>query len=126
MLFQPLALGAGLWWSNEIVGAVLSRLTSPSVLLASLPARSWQVPLACWRMPSVEIMCESAAATTPDSESEQFQLNVTSLLFQPLAFLAGLWPAKLIVGAVLSMLTSPSVWLALLPATSLHSPVACK
>src|SRR5881397_536314 len=125
VLFQPFAFAAGLGPTKLIVGLVLSIFTSPSVLLATLPARSWHVPVPCWCMPSVEIVCESEAAITPDRLSEQVQLSATSTLFQPLAFLAGLWLAELIVGAVLSRLTLPSKWVALFPARSRQIPVAC-
>ena len=50
------------------------------------------------------MVLDTEADATPESASEQFQLSVTSLLFQPLAFLPGFWPTKVIAGAVASYL----------------------
>jgi hypothetical protein len=60
---------------------------------------------------------------TPDSESEQEKLTVTSVLFHPYAFAAGDRDA-LADGAVLSILMLLWVALAELPALSVHAPVA--
>ena len=60
---------------------------------------------------------------TPDSESLQEKLTVTSLLFQPFAFAAGDREA-LTDGALLSILIPLWVALAELPALSVHVPEA--
>src|SRR5919109_1206432 len=108
VLFQPLAFLAGVWPVKVICGSVLSMSTSPFSEELVLPARSSQLPVACWFSPSLVISSESLALRTPEPPgSEQVQLSVTSVLFQPFAFLAGVWPLKLICGSVLSMSTSP-------------------
>ena len=60
--------------------------------------------------------------STPESASEQDQPSVTSVLFQPLPFFAGLCPVKVITGAVASYLKL-YVALPTLPAASVQVPV---
>lgn len=61
-------------------------------------------------------------ALTPERVSEQENVTVTGTLFQPLTFAPGdLEPV--IVGGERSMLMSPTVADAVLPALSVHVPV---
>jgi hypothetical protein len=88
VLFHPFAFAAG---EREalIEGADSSMLTPPCAFVAVFPALSAQVPVADWFDPSVVIDWLVGELTAPDVASEQFQLNVTLVLFQPLAFAAG-------------------------------------
>src|SRR5947207_1095966 len=99
-------------------------LMPPCWSVALLPALSMQVPVADWFAPSVAIVCESAAATTPDSASEHVQSSFTDVAFQPAPFAAGVWPENAIAGAVLSMLIPDTVAAAaVFPALSVQAPV---
>jgi hypothetical protein len=69
-----------------------------------LPALSVHVPVADWFEPSVETVWLVVPLAAPESASEQLQLTVTSVLFQPLPFAAGVRLVKAIVGAVASRL----------------------
>src|SRR2546423_1579372 len=75
-------------------------LTFPSVLLAVLPALSVHVAVACWAVPSAVMVFVTVGETGPDRLSVQFQVSVTSVVFHPLPFLAGLCPTNVIVGGV--------------------------
>src|SRR5712691_2737017 len=88
-----------------------------TVALALLPATSVAVPLTDWPAPSMRTAAGSGQLATPDRLSLQVKLTVTSVLFQPFAFGAGL-RAAVIVGGVLSILTAGEVKVALFPARS--------
>ena len=105
VLFQPLAFAAGVRETNVMTGAVLSILMPLCVFDAELPALSVQVPIELKAAPSAVKVWLTVGLTAPDVASEQFQLTVTSVLFQPLAFAAGVRETKLIVGLVASRLT---------------------
>ena len=92
----------------------------PSTLaLASLPAASFAVPVALWFAPSPSVIAAGQKAM-PESASSHLKLTVTSPLFQPFEFAAGLRVAS-IDGLVLSIETLATV-LALLPALSTAVP----
>jgi hypothetical protein len=61
------------------------------------------VPVADWFAPSAVRVKLTVEETTPESASEQFQVSVTSVLFQPFAF-AGVRLANVITGEVRSIL----------------------
>src|SRR5882724_4459274 len=105
LLFQPLAFGRGANVS-ERAGAVLSILIPLTAAEAELPARSWQMPATCSLAPSEasRVGNEGDPGATPDKESTQLKLTVTSLLFHPLAFGAGVANPAM-AGAVLSIMT---------------------
>jgi hypothetical protein len=88
------------------VGPVLSILMPVRVLEAVFPARSAQVPVTERFVPSVESVCVTGEATTPDPPtlSVQVQEAVTSVLFHP-APLGAVMVLKVIVGGTLSMRT---------------------
>ena len=93
---------------GEREGAVLSTIKD-WVLLDELPARSMQVPVADWAVPSPLVAALVEALTAPDKTSVQLQLAVTSLLYQPEVD----GPTNAIWGAVLSILIplTPSTYL---------------
>src|SRR6266851_93855 len=127
-LFQPLALAAGVRLVRAIVGAVLSTLRFPTVVLALFPAASVAVPVADWPVPSVLSAIGAAQLAMPDPGvpllaflgSAQVKEMLTALLFQPLALGAGK-TLPVIVGAVSSMF-STSASVAVLPALSTAVP----
>src|SRR5438093_12686441 len=102
-LYQPSAFG---WVVGAPlrVGAVSSTLRPVRPALALLPAASTAVPLALWLAPSPTVLA-AEQLSMPERLSAQVKLTITSSLYQPLA-LAARSGAALIVGAVLSMLTS--------------------
>jgi hypothetical protein len=118
-LFQPLALAAGAVTAT-IVGLVLSTLTL-AVAVAAFPATSTAVPKTSWLAPSVETMTDAGQVVTPESPSEQWNVTVTSPLFQPLAFAARLTLAVM-DGVVVSVLSVADV-VAVLPAAATAVPV---
>ena len=84
----------------------------------TFPALSVQSPLADWPAPSLERRTSGSQKSIPESPSEPEKCTVTSVLFQPLAFAAGVAFA-LAVGAVLSIWKAALVTAAaLLPARS--------
>src|SRR5207245_4933803 len=109
VLFQPLALAAGVRTAVGGLGGVLSILMPLTVEESSaLPALSTQLPVLV-----TEAFCTSAVnvcpatvlVSRPDSTapvSAQVKFTVTSVLFQPLVFAAGVRP-PVIAGLVLSI-----------------------
>src|SRR3954453_23231508 len=67
---------------SVMVGPVLSMLT-PMVVVAVLPALSVAVPVTIWFSPSPVTVTGLVQRATPDSESEQVNVTITSPLFQP-------------------------------------------
>src|SRR6266545_2548876 len=101
--YQPAAL-APVVGAPLRTGATLSMLTGPTVALAVLSALSVAAPTRDWSAPSSVRVVVPGQLLMLDSSSAQVKLTVTAVLFQPLAFAAGLrTPA--IVGAFLSSLT---------------------
>jgi len=100
----------------------LSRLTKTETL-EEFPATSVHVPGTDWFSPSVVTMTGLVREATPDNESTQLKLTVTSELFQPLAFGGGEVLA-VILGGVLSRFTE-TVTVAEFPALSVHVPMSC-
>src|SRR5687768_1195865 len=88
------------------VGGVLSIEMPLMVAEASFPARSRNVRVADWLVPSlVKRTCWLAAPSSPESASVAVKVAVTSVLTQPSAFASGLRVA-VTLGAVLSIRTS--------------------
>src|SRR5580765_2020507 len=114
-LCQPKLLA---WADNtaRIVGGARSIFSLTSVE-AVLPAVSVAAPVTTWFAPSLDTVCGGAQNATPERSSPHSKLTWTSVLFQPLAFAAGLGSAR-IVGGVLSRLTT-TLAEAVLPARSL-------
>ena len=129
VLFQPKALG-GTSRAALAVGLALSML----MLLtadesAALPATSTQLPVfvTVWFAPSVltvapaTVLVATLDCTAP--ASAQLKLTVTSTLFQPKAFGAGL-RLPVITGLVLSIFTVTLPTALTLPALSVQVPLA--
>src|SRR5262245_35711322 len=74
--------------SSDNVGAVLSRLISTFVV-AVFPALSVDDPVTDCSVPCAVKVDGEAQLATPDSASLQLKVTVTSVLFHPLAFAAG-------------------------------------
>src|SRR3954454_4519580 len=94
-------------------GAGLAMLLGPTVVEAVCPAESVIVLLTVWLAPS---FCSMASAGHPPIMGRlpsQVKCTVTSLLFQPLAFEAGL-ALPVMLGGTVWMLMPPTVTLALL------------
>src|SRR5207249_4895886 len=95
---------------------------------AALPAPSTQLPVFVtdWFMPSVVIVAPSTElVSTPDCTtpvSAQAKVTITSVLFQPNAFAAGL-RLPVITGLVLSIFTMTLAKVLMLPALSIHVPL---
>ncbi len=98
-LYQPSASGLRLGVAAT-VGADLSMLTVPSASVAELPATSKHVPVTCWPAPSALIVWVTFGACGPLPASAHPHVEVTSVLFQPFAFGAGIVPWNVIVGGV--------------------------
>src|SRR6266481_8248071 len=94
VLFQPAVLGAGVPVA-ETVGGVLSRLTL-TVVLADLPASSLTVPVMGWSLPSVETITGGGHEPRFEIEPVHWNVTVTSELFQPEPFGAGLTEALIL------------------------------
>src|SRR5206468_4054441 len=121
--YQPLSSGAGT--SAEVLGAVRSTLTPPTVLLVGLPALSLSDALAERSAPSpVIVLAAGQSPARPDSSSEQVQATVTSSAYQPSPF-GAVVAAPSSEGAVLSMLIPASPPLAALPAASVAEALTC-
>jgi hypothetical protein len=119
VLFQPLALAAGLAVPNVRVGAVLSMLMP---LLATgelvLPALSMHVPDDdVWAAPSLLTVTGLEQLSIPERESSPLKVTATLVLFQPLAFGTG-EAATAAVGTVLSIFMPLTVADAEFPARS--------
>src|SRR4051812_43359510 len=104
--YHPLVLAARSG-RPPIRGATVSTLTV-ALSVKVLPALSTAVPGTAWSCPSVLTLASGEQVATPDSLSSQWYATVTGLLFQPVAFGAGVtvWPT---VGLVRSILTV-AVW----------------
>src|SRR3954452_5633962 len=99
-----------------MTGLLLSMLTAAGSV-AVLPALSVTVPVTAWALPSVVTVCGPVQLATPDTASEQVNVTVTLLLFQPSAFATGFWVWPM-VGDVLSMPKLTVCAASVLPATS--------
>src|SRR4051794_33904044 len=89
--YQPAPFGAvvGVPVNN---GAVLSTLMSATVAVAVFPAVSIAVPVTDWPAPSsTETGAVQPATAIPEPESVHVNDTVTSVLFQPAVFAAGVW-----------------------------------
>src|SRR4051794_12441857 len=108
---------------TEVAGAVRSTLMPSTVAEAVWPALSVTLAEADRSLPSPSTTESAGQATTPDRLSAQVQWTVTSPVNQPSPF--GV-PRTLpvMVGAVLSTLTSGVVIEALLPAASVAVAVS--
>src|SRR5688572_20864003 len=89
----------------------------------TLPALSVHVPDADCPAASALSVTGAEQTSTPDSSSDPMKLTVTSVLFQPFEFAAGVALA-LAVGSVLSMFKPLTVVLAEFPASSTAFPLA--
>src|SRR3954451_12866643 len=111
---QPLSPSAPPATAPVSVGGVLSTLSGLTLVVAELSALSTAVAVTDWFAPSVErtFVPPPVQLLMPESASAHVRLTVTSPLFQPFAFAAGLRVPS-IVGAVLSSLTvtEPDPWL---------------
>ena len=109
---------------HATVGGVLSMLIPLTVAEAEFPARSVHVPVTDWFAASVERIVGAGGlpAARPERLSAHWKLTVTFVLFQPLAFGAGV-RAGVTVGGVLSMLIALTVAEAEFPATSVQVPI---
>src|SRR5438093_12233552 len=94
--YQPAALGEVVA-APLIVGAVLSMLIPETVVLVLLPALSVAVPVADWAAPAALRVMGLVQLAIPARTSEQRKLAVTSVLFQQLAWVAGVG-ARLMAG----------------------------
>src|SRR5437667_6673426 len=127
VLFQPNALGGS--HAALAVGLVLSMLMLLTVDgSAALPATSTQLPVlvTVWLAPSVLTVAPATVlVATPDCTapaSAQLKPTVTSTLFQPKAFGAGV-RLPVITGFVLSIFTVTLPIALTLPALSVHVPL---
>src|SRR5438876_1112432 len=128
VLFQPNALG-GTSRAALAVGLVLSMLMLLTVDgSAALPATSTQLPVlvTVWLAPSVLTVAPATVLVAmPDCTapaSAQLKPTVTSTLFQPKVFGAGLRLPS-ITGLVLSIFTVTLATALTLPALSVHVPL---
>src|SRR5205085_1714950 len=118
VLFQPLAFGEGAAAAVIAKGAVST--LNVTFALAAFPALSAAVPLNARLTPGVLTWIAGGQEAIPEPESEQVNLTVTSVLFQPKLLANGLSVAE-IAGGVLSRFTFvPGV--AVFPATSVAVP----
>ena len=90
------------------------------VSVAVLPAWSSQVPVADWFKPSVEIVSSTVDVTTPEPLSLHDHVTVTSLLFQPFPFAAGLLLKNVMRGSVVSTIEEVADALAEAPPSSVY------
>jgi hypothetical protein len=102
-LYQPAPFGLVVG-APERVGATLSILIGETVAEALRSALLTAVPVTDWLAALEETVVGPEQDLIPDIGSEQVKETVTSLLFQPLPFAAGL-RAPVIVGADLSSFT---------------------
>src|SRR5581483_1894928 len=110
--------------AQVMVGGVRSILTLPTVADAEFPARSVHVPLTDWFAPSLARTVGAAGlpGARPERASVHWNATVTLVLFQPLAFGAGVREPA-IVGGVLSILTTSVLAASMLPALSVAENV---
>src|SRR6266511_505446 len=101
-LYQPAPFGL-LVVAPLSVGAVLSMSMLPTVAVAELSALSTAVPVTDWFAPLAVFVVGPLHDLMPETLSEQVKLTVTSVLFQPFAFAAGL-REPVTVGVCLSSL----------------------
>src|SRR4029079_3542657 len=99
-LYQPAAFGDVVGEPSR-VGATLSMLIPLTVVLAVLSALSVTVPVTDWFAPLVLNVVGADEVLTPEVASLGANETVTSVLFQPFAFAAGV-REPVMVGAVLS------------------------
>src|SRR4051812_40676967 len=118
-LYQPLPFAATVGLPVS-VGAVLSTLIPPTVVLAELPAASTAVPSRDWLVPSPNVL-SAVTLSMPDRRSLPSNDAVTSVLFQPASLAAGV-RLPVMVGLVLSRLTVAGS-VAVLPALSVAVPM---
>jgi hypothetical protein len=102
--YQPAAFGLVVG-APDSPGATLSMLMPPTVVLAALSALSVTEPVTDWFARLVVSVVGAEEDLTPDVASPGVKETVTSVLFQPFAFAAGV-REPMIVGAVLSSLTT--------------------
>jgi hypothetical protein len=102
-LYQPAALGAAVGAPDRL-GGTLSTLIPLTVVVALLLALSTAVPVTDWFAALVESVVEPVQLLMPEIVSEHVKATVTSELFQPNAFAAGL-RLPVIVGVILSSFT---------------------
>jgi hypothetical protein len=87
--YQPFALGAVVG-APVSVGAVLSTLIPLTVAVAVLPATSIAVPVTDWFAPSsTDTGAVQPPTAMPEPPSVHVKDTVTSVLFQPAPFAAG-------------------------------------
>ena len=114
--------------STVVVGAILSSLTSCWMWAAELAALSAQVPLEVTRRLAVSWVTTTSATSSvamPDwtvPVSSQFQATVTSLRFQPAALGAGVRPADVMRGRVISIRIVEVTGIDTQPAKSVQPP----
>jgi hypothetical protein len=102
-LYQPAPLG-DVVGAPEIDGATLSMLMPATVAEALLSALSVALPVTDWLAAEVDNVVGPLQLLMPDGLSLQVKDTVTSVLFQPLAFAAGL-RLPVMVGPPLSSFT---------------------
>src|SRR5262245_29777951 len=117
---QIVQFGAGM---PEITGAVLSMFTVAVARELTLSARSVQVPDADWSFPSVMMTIGAEHDAIPERSSTPENVTVTSVLFHPFAFAAGVAFAEAI-GRVLSILIPSALAMNELPARSVKIAIA--
>ncbi|WP_157623267.1 hypothetical protein [Terrabacter sp. Root181] len=102
-LYQPAAFAFVVGFPDN-VGATLSMLIPLTVVVAVLSALSVAVPVTDWSATLPLSVVGAEEDLTPDVASLGVKVTVTSVLFQPLAFAAGVREPAMI-GALLSSLT---------------------
>src|SRR5437667_3747001 len=105
--------------AEVITGGVLSMLIPLTVVLAPLPGRSIANPVIDWFLPSFVRTTSGVHETIPERVSLHSKCTVTSTLFHPFALGPG-DREPLMVGGVLSMLISVTVFETVLPAPSVQ------
>src|ERR1041384_7670280 len=100
---QPSALASG--DRVAVMSGTVRSMLSVMLAVAVLPDLSVAVPAIVWFAPSEVMSCALGHVLMPDSVSEQTNLTVTFVLFQPLALAAGV-ATTAIVGGVVS--TAPA------------------
>src|SRR5436190_1362661 len=103
LLYQPVPF-EDVVGEPDRLGATLSMLIPPTVAVAVLSALSAAVPVTDWFAALALSVVGPLHVFTPDGLSEQLKPTVTSVLFQPLTFAAGL-RVPVMPGADLSSFT---------------------